>query len=55
MADTILVAGELLPGGGEDGRLGFLFRSRPAHIQLGLVHVLGAGEEDGGGVLHPDR
>ena len=48
-----LVAGELLPGGGEDGRLGILVPQQAGgHIQLGLVHVLGAGEEDGGGVLH---
>ena len=48
-----LLAGQLVPGGGEDGGLGVLFpQQADGGVQLGLVHVLGAGEEDGGGVLH---
>ena len=48
-----LVPGELLPGGGEDGGLGVLVpQQADSRVQLGLVHVLGAGEEDGGGVFH---
>ena len=45
--------GELVPGGGEDGGLGVLGAQQiDGGVQLALVHALGAGEEDGGGVLH---
>ena len=45
--------GELVPGGGEDGGLGILGAQQiDGGVQLALVHALGTGEEDGGGVLH---
>ena len=48
-----LSAGELVPGGGEDGSLGvFVPQQLHGGVQLGLVHLLGAGEENGAGVLH---
>ena len=45
--------GELVPGGGEDSRLGVV-GTQHGYVggQLGLVHVLGPAEEDSGGVLH---
>ena len=48
-----LGAGELVPGGGEDSRLGVV-GTQHGYVggQLGLVHVLGPAEEDSGGVLH---
>ncbi len=45
--------GELVPGGGEDGGLGvFLPQQLHGSVQLALIHALGTGEEDSGGVLH---
>ena len=45
--------GELVPGGGEDGGLGvFGAQQIDGGVQLALVHALGAGEENGGGVFH---
>ena len=48
-----LGAGELIPGSGEDGGL-LVVLPQQLHggIQLGGVHALGAGEDDGAGVLH---
>ena len=48
-----LGAGELVPGSGEDSRLGVV-GTQHGYVggQLGLVHVLGPAEEDSGGVLH---
>ncbi len=48
-----LSAGELIPGGGEDGGL-LVVLPQQLHsgLQLGGVHALGAGQEDGAGVLH---
>ena len=48
-----LSPGELVPGCGENGGLGVLGAQQiDGGVQLALVHALGAGEEDGGGVLH---
>ena len=48
-----LLAGELIPGGGEDGGLLVLLAQQlDGAVQLLLVAALGAGEDDGAGVLH---
>ncbi len=48
-----LLAGQLVPGGGEDGGLLVFLPEEPDRpVQLGGVQVLGAGEDDGAGVLH---
>ena len=45
--------GELVPGCGENGGLGVLGAQQiDGGVQLALVHALGAGEENGGGVFH---
>ena len=48
-----LGTGELGPGGGEDGGLAVLLpQQADGGVQLALVQVLGAGQQNGGGVLH---
>ena len=45
--------GELVPGGGEDGGLGVLLpQQSDGSVQLVLVDLLSAGQDDGAGVLH---
>ena len=45
--------GELVPGGGEDGGLGVLLpQQSDGSVQLVLIDLLSAGQDDGAGVLH---
>ena len=48
-----LAASKLIPGGGEDGRLGIFFpKEVDSAVQLGGVQLLGPGQDDGGGVFY---